>query len=187
MIFTALITFFLIIVTTYFINKRVKFNKIQKEMYSKLLSISPKLQKTISDFKKRRTTITFNFHKLIKENSSFQKLKCKWNSKEYLIEDQKYISLELSNLSDQNYVTPLKISLLNEKYEKEFLINVYSHQNNIYTIFTDDENNSDIQKFSLECIYYSKSENSLPKFIQVKNNETIKNIKIEEDFEINMI
>ena len=185
MIFTALITFFLIIVTTYFINKRVKFNKIQKEMYSKLLSISPKLQKTISDFKKRRTTITFNFHKLIKENSSFQKLKCKWNSKEYLIEDQKYISLELSNLSDQNYVTPLKISLLNEKYEKEFLINVYSHQNNIYTIFTDDENNSDIQKFSLECIYYSKFENSLPKFIQVKNNETEKNIKIEENFEIN--
>ena len=185
MIFTALITFFLIIVTTYFINKRLKFNKIQKEMYSKLLSISPKLQKTISDFKKRRTTITFNFHKLIKENSSFQKLKCKWNSKEYFIENQKYISFEVSNLSGQNYVTPLKISLLNEKYEKEFLINVYSHQNNIYTIFTDDENNSDIQKFSLECIYYSKSENSLPKFIQVKNNETEKNIKIEENFEIN--
>ncbi len=177
MIFTALITFFLIFVTIYFIYKRVKFNKIQKEMYSKLLSISPQLQKTISDFKKRRTIITFNFHKLIKENSSFQKLKCKWNSEEYLIKNQKYISFELSDLSGQNYVTPLKISLLNENYEKEFLINVYSHQNNIYTIFTDDENNSNIQKFSLECIYYSKIEKSLPKFIQVKNNETKKNNK----------
>ena len=185
MIFTILITFFLIFVTTYFINKRLKFNKIQKEMYSKLLSISPELQKTISDFKKRPTTITFNFHKLIKENPSFQKLKCKWNSKEYFIENQKYISFEVSNLSVQNYVTPLKISLLNEKYEKEFLINVYSHQNNIYTIFTDDDNNSDIQKFSLECIYYSKFENSLPKYIQVKNNEIKKSIKIEENFEIN--
>ena len=185
MIFTILITFFLIFVTTYFINKRLKFNKIQKEMYSKLLSISPQLQKTISDFKNRPTTITFNFHKLIKENPSFQKLKCKWNSKEYFIENQKYISFEVSNLSGQNYVTPLKISLLNEKYEKEFLINVYSHQNNIYTIFTDDDNNSDIQKFSLECIYYSKFENSLPKYIQVKNNEIKKNIKIEENFEIN--
>ena len=154
-------------------------------MYLKLLSISPELQKTISDFKKRSTIITFNFQKFIEENSSFQKLKCLWNSKEYFIENRKNISFELPNLPVDNYITPLKISLVNEKYEKDFLINVYSHQNNIYTIFTDDDNNLDIQKFSLECIYYSKFENSLPKYIEVKNNKIQKTIKIEEDFEIN--
>ena len=184
MFFPILITLSLICLTTYFIKKR-KFNQIQKEMYSKLLTISPELTKIISDFKKKPTIISFDFQKLKKENPTFQKLKCSWNLEEYNIKDGTSISFQIFDLPEENYVTSLKISLINEKYKKDFLINVYSHQNNIYIIYIDDENNPNIDKFSLECIYYSKLEKLLPKNIQWETNEFKKNIKLDEDFGIN--
>ena len=147
--------------------------KIGIKRYLELMNIGEDLKEEIHKFLAKKTVINFTFIDLgIGEKND--KIKCEWLSKEIKIENKSRFSSEIITNNEGkeiNYINSSikqKIQLVKEEIKKEFIIEIYLHQNNNYYIITNMQKN---QAYSLDTVYYSQFKDLIPKKLHLHQEE----------------
>ena len=162
----------LIFICLHYYNKR---KRIGYKKYLELMDLGEELKAEIVNFIQKKTTINLKFIKL-GNGDNYDKIKCEWIDSEIVIKDIGEFSSELKNNDKKEtnfYINALvkkKLELIKNNKRKEFIIDIYLHQNNNYYIITDIQGN---QTYSLDTIYYSKDSELIQKKLNFEKNELI--------------
>ena len=193
----VLFLFFLILL--YYYNRR---KGIGYKKYLELMDLGDDLKAEIIKFMEKKTSINFSFINL-SCGESYDKINCEWLNSEIIIADKNKFTSEIKNkehILGTNYyinaITKQKVELIKENKRKEFIIDIYLHQNNNYYIITNIQKN---QTYSIDTIYFSKDKDLIPTKLYFGKNELITDdynldnmgriclINIEKDSCINFI
>ena len=163
---------FILIVLYYYIRRK----GIGYKKYLDLMDLGDDLKAEIINFMKKKTSINFSFINL-DCRESYDKIKCEWLNSEILISDKNKFTSEIKNKDNIlganyyiNVVIKQKVELIRDNKRKEFIIDIYYHQNNNYYIITNIQKN---QAYSLDIIYYSKDKDLIPTKLYFGKNELI--------------
>lgn len=169
-LFIVLIFLFLFGLYSFFKRKGIGLKK-----YLALMDLGEELKKEIKSFVSKKTTINFTFINLGEDN--YDKIRCEWINSEISIENKNEFSSEIDNFSNINgtnyYINTLlkqKIELIKNNRNKEFIIDIYLHQNNNYYIISNTKEN---ETYSLDIIYYSKNKDFIPEKLIYEKNDLI--------------
>ena len=180
LIFVILLVFVLLFVLYWKKRKREQFKK--KDMKMKLKDIGTDLMKQIKEFLDKPTKINFIIRALTSENYFDTII---WDNKEYSLKKVKELNFSLSSLNfDDSIITKKSITLIKKNIKKEFMIEIYLHQNNYYDLFIDFNENS----YSMEAIFFSFKPKLFPESVKINNVDlTRTNFGLKDRIVVNSI
>ena len=180
LIFVILLVFVLLFVLYWKKRKREQFKK--KDMKMKLKDIGTDLMKQIKEFLDKPTKINFIIRALTSENYFDTII---WDNKEYSLKKVKELNFSLSSLNfDDSIITQKSITLIKENIKKEFMIEIYLHQNNYYDLFIDFNEDS----YSMEAIFFSFTPKLFPESVKINNVDlTRTNFGLKDRIVVNSI
>ena len=139
--------------------------------FKKIFRLADDVQKSIDNYKNKKTIINFKFDNFSKNKVKYKKLKFPSINKEFIIDEKKPIKFEYINniFPYKNEITE-KIILSNDKEEQDFLIHVKRHHDNYYNISVNIENE---KSYSLEIVFYFKEMKTDFGYIMINDNKII--------------